>query len=401
MFWRKQALALGRPYSVVTLGYGTSFFYKNGLLCYVTGQRIRFLDVLRCRNVEKVIDTTFIASRTEEVWGNGHEMNKVGIIYQFDGLLTLSFGSGNHIKVVSVETHRISHQGQLLIMETPWSSRASAVRNDQYHILAATYTGMAVTHGNHPRHEWQIRYTERLQDGDSHYLEHEPFSTVLQLRNFFGVDIGQTVVFELFDGYLYAVSNQSTLEVIEVDYTSYYHCWRIDLEQGSESPWLHKRYPIRHKRVWRRQHREGVINDNWTDLSLHKDEKTGIVTIVEARKEYLGPGSEAVRTFYSQPLLFDDAEGSHVFEVFSSPTLVIVAPDLSDTMVTPHAASHPAGDTLARTIGKGDSPNYEKVRQYTVSFIDSLCHIRNYPYLQALTYHITLSIPHETPSGLE
>ena len=373
-FSRKQALAFGKPYSVVTLGYATSFFYKDGFLCYLAGQRIRFLDVFKSSTVEKVIDTTFIAHLVEEILGNGEVTGKLGILYHLDGLLTLSFGHGNHIRVASVETSRVGNLGQMLLTILPWSPRASVVRSDSDHILVATYTGILVTPGSHPRHEWQIRYTERRLNG-SRSDPQEPFSTILQLRNFFGVDIGQTIIFELFDGYLYAISNQSTFEVEEVDWTSYYHCWRISLKQGSASPWLHKRYPVRHKRVWRRQHREGVINDNWTDLSMHKNEKTGIVTIVEARKEYLGTSSEAVRTFYSQPLLFDDAQDNHVIEVFSSPNLVIVAPDLSNATMTPYAASHPVGDVLARTLGKGDLPNYEEVSPFTVSSLIPL------PYL--------------------
>lgn len=374
-FSRKQALALGKPYSVITLGYATSFFYKNGWLCYLTGQRIRFLDVFVYGDKEKVIDITAIAQLMDTLLGNGQEMSNPAILYQYDGLLALSFGHGNHTAVAAVETDRIGHEGQMLLMMVPWTPRVSVIRINSRHILTASYTGTFVTPGSHPRHDWQIRYSERLPHGGVRHraaAEAEgAWSTILQLRNFYGVDIGQTVVFELIDGYLYAVSNQSTFEVEEVDWTSYYHCWRISLEQGSQSPWLHKRCPVRHKRVWRRQHREGVINDNWTDLSLHKDEKTGIVTIVEARKEYLGFSSEAVRTFYSQPLVFDDAEDNNVIEVFSSPNLVIVAPNFSNPIMSPYAATHPAGDVLARTLGKGDLPNYEEVSRFTVSFIHS------------------------------
>ena len=373
---------MGKPYSVVTLGYATSFFYKDGVLCYLTGQRIRFLNVFDSDTIEKVIDTTFIVHLVEGVLGNGLETGNITILYHSDGLLSLSFGHGSHMRVAAIEVGRVGHEGQMLMMMVPWSPRLSVIRSDSRHILTATYSGVSVTPGNHPRHDWQIQYTERYHHGGPGLTSIEDaWSSILQLRNFFGVDLGQTVVFELFDGYLYAVSNQSTFEVEEVDWTSYYHCWRISLGHGSRSPWLHKRCPVRHKRVWRRQHREGVINDNWTDLSLHKDEKTGIVTIVEARKEYLGLSSEAVRTFYSQPLLFDDAEASNVIEIFSSPTLVIVEPDLSNATMSPYAASHPAGDVLARTLGKDDLPNYEEVSPFTVSFIHSFRHVWGLPLI--------------------
>ena len=378
-FSRKQSLALGKPYSVVTLGYATSFFYKDGILCYLTDQRIRLLDVHQSRTVEQVIDATYIAQLVGAL-GDDQETGKMDILYHKDGLLTLSFSHGSHIRVASIETDRVSRLGQMLIVMVPWSPRASVFRSDSNHLLTASYTGTSMTPTHHPRHEWQIRYTERLSNGSQDSGANKSWSITLQLRNFYGTDIGQTVVFELFDGYLYAVSNQCTFEVEEVDWTSYYHCWRIKLQQGSTLPWLHKRCLIRHKRVWRRQHREGVINDNWTDLSLHKDEKTGIITIVEARREYIGNSSGAVRTFYSQPLLFDDGEDDNVIKVYSSPSLIIIEPDLSNANTSPFAASHPVGDVLARTLGKGDSPNYEEVSWMDVSFIDSLCHIWDYPY---------------------
>ncbi|KAL8782795.1 MAG: hypothetical protein Q9195_009566 [Heterodermia aff. obscurata] len=357
-FSRKQALALGRPYSVVTLGYGTSFVYKGGFLCYLAGTRIRILDVLYNRVEEKVIDMSFLLKIVELQERIGRFPNDLDILDFNSGLVSLSFGHGNNTLVLFFEIDRLDDDGRKLITIAPWSPKISVARTDQDFIVTAKYTGTAVALLGQPRHEWQIRYTKRRLHGSSP-SSYDPFSNVLQLRNFFGVDIGQTVVFELIDGYFYAVSNQSTFEVEEVDWTSYYHCWRIDLQRESESPRLHKRYSIRHMRVWRRQHREGIINDNWTDLSLHKDEKTGIVTIVEARKEYLDNSSDAVRTFYTQPLLFDDAQDSNVVEVFSSPTMVIVEPN-ANTMTSPLAALQSTGDVLTRTLEKGDLPNYEE-----------------------------------------
>lgn len=374
---------MGKPYSVVTLGYGTSFFYKDGFLCYLAGQRIRFLDVFNDCTREQVIDFTFVANKVESEAANGLELSNLDILDYNKEMLSLGFTYGHRTSVVSLETAEVSNEGQMTMMVVPSGPKTTIVRTDSRYVLAATYTGRVVVPNGHPRHEWQIRWAQRHHRGSrtrsEGRSESPEFSTILQLRNFFGVDIGQTVAFEIFDGYLYAVSNQSTFEVEEVDWTSYYHCWRINLELAIKKSWLHTQYPISHKRVWRRQHREGVINDNWTDLSLHKDEKTGIVTIVEARKEYLGMSSDAVRTFYTQPLLFDDAEDDNVVEVFSSPKLIIVAPKLSYAAMSPYAGSHPVGDVLARTLGKGDLPNYEEVSRFTVSFIDSFYHIWGYP----------------------
>lgn len=174
----------------------------------------------------------------------------------------------------------------------------------------------------------------------------------IQLKNFFGTDIGQTVAFEIIDGYFYAVSNQSTYEVEEIDWTSYYHCYRFPL--GTED---HGK--LQHKRIWRRQHREGPINDCWTSVSIHKDEKTGVVTIVEARREWIGGTSTQTRTFYFELLTFDDEE-----EECNCQRLGTLASS-SDAFI-PNATTFTSLDVdrvLLKTLTKGDCPNYEEVRR--------------------------------------
>lgn len=64
---------------------------------------------------------------------------------------------------------------------------------------------------------------------------------------------------------------------------------------------------LKHRKIWRRQHRKGPINDSFTDLCLQKDPKTGAIIIVEARQEYLSNGqSEQNRTCYFTKCSFDD-----------------------------------------------------------------------------------------------
>ena len=173
----------------------------------------------------------------------------------------------------------------------------------------------------------------------------------IQLRKFFGTDIGQTIAFEIIDGYFYAVSNQSTYEDEEIDWTSYYHCYRFPLRTEDHGI-------LQHKRIWRRQHREGPINDCWTSISIHKHETTGIATIVEARREWVGGTSTHTRTFYVEPLTFDDGDKGCNCQL----------PAASSDAFVPNAATFSSLDAdrvLLKTLTKGDSPNYEEVR-YTL-----------------------------------
>ena len=332
---------------MVNIGYGTSFAYKDGYLCYLSGRYVRILNVRRHPIREQVIDT---ATLDNQIY-TPDQTTDTEILYHSNALVTLRCtrqtpqGIRRPI-VIAVETTAVRPCDGPLIQVIPWNARQLLVRNNDTHIVAATYTGTFRPQPGQFRHEWQIRVIKRPSSAAS-----SSWSPAIQLRDFFGIDVGQTVAFEIFDGYLYAVSNQSTFEVEEVDWTSYYHCWRIDLSVVPE------RMRIQHRRVWRRQHREGPIRDDFTDLSLRRDEKTGVVTIVEARREWLENSSRSVRTFYFQAVVFGEGEGGDGVVGRYDPVAaaVVAVPNPS------YSNSTPANDVLARTLTKDDRPNFEEV----------------------------------------
>lgn len=341
-FLRKQAFALGKPSSVVNIGYGSSLAYRAGYLCYLSGRCLRILDVLRKPAREQVID---IAILDNQIY-NPDQTTGTEILYHSNDLVTLRFtrqtpqGVRRHL-VIAVETTVVRLCDGPLLQIIPWNARQLLVRNNGTHIVAATYTGTFWPQRGQIRHEWQIRFIKRPGCSSA-----ASWSQAIQLRDFFGIDVGQTVAFEIFDGHLYAVSNQSTFEVEEVDWTSYYHCWRINLSEPGR---------IQHRRVWRRQHREGPIRDDFTDLSLRRDEKTGVVTIIEARREWLENSSRSARTFYFQPVEFDDREDDVVGRYDPVAAAVIAVPNPT------YINNTPANDVLARTLTKDDKPNFEEV----------------------------------------
>ena len=161
----------------------------------------------------------------------------------------------------------------------------------------------------------------------------------LQLHGFFGTDVGSTIALEIHEGYFYAVSNQTSFEVEEIDWTSFYHCMRFPIDN-----------PIpdcleSNKKLWRRQHDEGVIHDSWTDLSLQIDESTNNLMIVEARREYQKSLSRQVRTYYISEFVsgFNTSassdEGSPLLEASTGPML-------------------PWGDAYVQTLDSTNNPNY-------------------------------------------
>ncbi|KAL2436234.1 hypothetical protein ABEF95_006354 [Exophiala dermatitidis] len=156
------------------------------------------------------------------------------------------------------------------------------VRHNGRYLVTGTYSAL----GNHDHHEWLLY---RYDLTTSRLVSKEP----LQLRNFFGSELGSTVCFTIFDGSFYALTNQTSFESEEVDWTSYYHFISFALDDPHPD--------LKIQVIWRRQHLEGPINDAWTHLDFQQDHRRGELLIVECRKEWLSGGSQCTRTYYSQP----------------------------------------------------------------------------------------------------
>lgn len=291
-FDRREALALARPYSALILGGGTSVVYREGVLCYVDGDVIRILDVHGAAKWEQVIDLNRIGTH---VWKGGKPFGRAELLHYQDGILSFLYRSP--LSNGQYDTEEAWLMAINIGKNIPTAKRVRLamivqnskffVRNDSRFLYVGTHDGM----GSHRHHEWVLQ-GYNLSNG-------HPCSS-LQLSDFFGTELRQTVIFEVYDGYLYAISNQSSFEVEEVDWTSYYHCCRFPLND----PTCQR---LQRQKIFRRQHREGPINDSWTDVGLHKDEGTGELFISECRREWKDGVSTQQRTYYrSDPLAFTD-----------------------------------------------------------------------------------------------
>ncbi|KAL1952779.1 hypothetical protein VTO42DRAFT_4256 [Malbranchea cinnamomea] len=242
------------------------------------------------------------------------------------------------------------------------STRKLFVRHTARYLCVGTHSGM----GRDCHREWVVHTVDLEANRD---LTERP----VQLRNFAGSDIGSTVCFEIKDGYLYAISNQTGFRDEEIDWTSYYVCLRFPLTEPRKVEW---------QRIWRRQHREGPISDTWTDLSLQTDASTGDPIIVESRREWRNGTSENFRTCYSQPLSWRDASyppsalGNTATAASSADSETTSPLESSGVVPSPGSSSHhhaglPAyvplqaypDDPLAALLDSSCRPNYEPPRK--------------------------------------
>ena len=318
------------------LGFASAFIYRDGVLCYLHEATIRILDVHGAGVTEKVIEVGCIG---QAIGKFELEFTNTELLHYQDGVLAYLVHNADldgrpWLVAINIEDDITITERVRLAVTCPDSN--FWVRNDSRYLCVGSHVGL----GAHGHHEWVLRgYSlmngQRFED--------------LQLTNLFGTDIGQTVDFQIYDGFLYAISNQSSAEIEEIDWTSYYHCYRFPVQEPSLSH-------LEPKQLWRRQHREGPINDSWTELSLCKDECTGVLLILECRREWKDGGSTQRRTYYRQPLIYPYTPGQ------VPDHLMITPPPTTNSATTPPAPptmALPIGDPLISLLDEKSKPLYE------------------------------------------
>ncbi|KAF2628527.1 hypothetical protein BU25DRAFT_37668 [Macroventuria anomochaeta] len=290
---RRDAFSNAQPFSARVVSRGSSFLYRQGVLCVQTG------DIVIISNLRSGTPAVQINLRDlykdEEVYdpSDSYEM-----MYYSDGILAILVTNEGldynerFIRFLST-TDNISNPDDRIMgfVDLGLSNSKVFVRHTADYMYLGTHNGQ----GSDGHRKWVIKGCS-MDFGD--FDEQEPEPEKLLLEDFHGHDIGSTVAFEIHNGYFYAVSNQGTYEVEEVDWTSFYHCVRFPLDNPTTEA-IQK-----NKRVYRRQHAEGAIHDSWTNLTLQHDERTNDLYIVESRREWVGASSKQARTFYTSRISF-------------------------------------------------------------------------------------------------
>ncbi|GAQ04072.1 hypothetical protein ALT_1393 [Aspergillus lentulus] len=287
LFDIKEAFATAQPYSASVLAYGSAFLYNQGSLCYIYDNKIRALDVHGVGQVEQVLNIHNVLSRAIPGCNPARYMMQISLLHYRDGILAFlaEIGEVREAWLLAVDMRRKTdcRTGRLRLRTPLQSTRRLFVRHNKSYLYYGTQS--ALSHYGYP--QWAVHCVD-LATGQ--HTTEKP----VELHNFVGNEIGQTVCFEVHQDHLYAVSTLVDFEEEEVDWTSLYMwiCLPPRGNTGSVTP----------RTEWRRQHREGPINDTWSDLSLREDEATNQLLILECRREWRNGGSDNCRTYYMQPL---------------------------------------------------------------------------------------------------
>lgn len=347
LFDIKEAVAAALPYSASVIAYATTFLYDGGSLCYVLDDDIRVLDVHGAARCEQVMNFSNVLARLLPHHCLCGRLNPVrlSLLHYSDGILAFlvelpgsSSSNSPEDWLFAIDLRRRPENprgGRLRLRIQLSSTRRLFVRHNRSYLYYGTHSAV----GYHGFPLWAVHCVD-LKTGD--HLTEKP----VQLDHFAGNEIGQTVCFDLHQNHLYAVSTQVDFEEEEFDWTSFY-VW-ICLAPGPSAR------RVTPNRTWRRQHREGPINDTWTDLSLRHDEATKRLMILECRREWRNGGSENCRTYYMQNLPSPE-------EIFAGKHCACDDDDAATTTIL--ASSHLHKQHLAKTVNPSSKPNCERPKK--------------------------------------
>ncbi|KAH8671036.1 hypothetical protein BX600DRAFT_537368 [Xylariales sp. PMI_506] len=325
---RRRAIATASPYVVGILGFADSYVFCNGTLCYMVEDRprrwLRILDLRKATNQELVVDVPQMIAEAFPAGTKICQKYTFKILHHASGITSCLFSfsnpdTENWLLIFNAQKQLVLGNFQLE------SSIRIFVRNDEHHLIFGTHS----EYDTDGFRKWVLRYFDIRARTLS--------ESKMYLTDVVGYEIGATVCFEIIDNYFYGCSNQTTFEIEEIDWTSYYYCFRFPLcNFGTERAQV-----MRRRDSWRRQHAEGPIDDRWSFLQLEQDE-LGDIKIIECRKEWLCGRSESVRTYYTKHVTFRDTNQA-----------VSALPDEDSDDADPLP-----NDPLTSLLSDDDKPNY-------------------------------------------
>lgn len=338
---RRQSIRDAAPFTAAIIAVAESWLYVNGVLCYIQERTLRVLNLHQSATQEVVIDVRALLDEAVAEPQGGRKY-KFQLLYYAHGIVSCLFtryrpDADSWLVIFNVHQRRIVTKPQPLE-----SSYKIFVRNNEEYLYYGTHSEF----GEDGFRRWVLCGYDIKADK---WFDHK-----VHLVDMVGSDIGQSISFEIIDGYFYGLSNQTSFEIDEVDWTSYYHCLKFPV--GQPQPKNTERSDK--KKMWRRQHAEGPIDDRWSFIRLLKNEKDGRLQILESRKEWLDRRSSGQRTYYTTDLHFrtepkggddgseggsssnnsnnDDEEDDNINGHDAGMRGTILNPSVGDTIPPPH-----------------------------------------------------------------
>ncbi|KAH6665909.1 hypothetical protein F5X68DRAFT_265725 [Plectosphaerella plurivora] len=283
---RNLAITNAEPFQVATIAMADNHVYSSGMLCYSTSrQHIRLRDLHRSSTHEIEIDSRMLLDQAL-----AESVGKYVFypIHYAEGVLSCTYQhsiqSVLSTFLLFVDPHLQEVLGSRRIHV---EGGKPVIRNTKECVF---FIEREASRQTAPSFEWVIQTLD---------LQKKSWSQEsIRLPSITGSVIDKTVCFDIIGDYFYAVcSDQGRYAPDTIDWTSSYRvvrCLLSDMTQKEEVE------------IWRRKHEEGPINDAWTSIKLEQDPRTGELSILEVRMEWLRGESPSVRTCYKTRVDFSD-----------------------------------------------------------------------------------------------
>jgi hypothetical protein len=311
---RRRAVSRGEPRIAAVLGQASMCLLEQGVLSW-TSLDSRCISVLDTQKHESPVEI-----HISEIVGDSmtdFDGNPFTLLHYSDGIISVLYEEESDglqwLLVASVPLDKQSFAQPLRSIPLA-DSRKLFVRNTRDFLYYGTHS----YRGSHGHREWVIQgislrnekpFPGRSQSIRADCASYE--SVNVYLTDFVGDQIGKTAIFRIHNGYFYAVTNTDDFDAVEVDWTSFYHCFKFPVHDP------HKDNIRLNHALYRRQHLEGPMHDGWLKLDLQVDERTDELLIVETRKEWLLGTRQATRTTYITKLAIEDSSTIEVAEASS------------------------------------------------------------------------------------
>lgn len=288
LYKRRQAIRTAAPFTAAIVAVAESWIYTNGTLCHMSERTLRVLDLHKSGGEETIIDVRALLDEAITA-SRGARKYKFQILHYAEGIVSCLYIHCRPVVESWLVVFNVSERRLLTTLSLDTTYKIF-VRNDCNYLYFGTHSEF----GDDGFRRWV------LMGYDIHGGRW--FDQKVHLLDMVGSDIGQSIAFEIIDGKFYGLSNQTSFEVDEVDWTSHYHCFRFPV--AAPKPKTTER-SVKDK-MWRRQHAEGPIDDRWSFIRLLRDERDPAqLQVLESRKEWLA-GSSGRRNYYTTRLVFPD-----------------------------------------------------------------------------------------------
>lgn len=297
---RRQSLRSAAPFTAAIVAVAQSWIYTNGVLCHLQDRTLRVLDLHHSHTEETVVDIRYLwrEALPEAV---ARRRFKFQLIYYAEGLVSCIYSHSRPDAESWLVVFDVQNQ-TVITKKSLESTYKLFVRNNAEYLYFGTHS----EYGEDGFRRWVLMGYD--------IKANKWFNRKIHLMDMAGSDIGQSICFEIIDGHFYGLSNQTSFEVDEVDWTSYYHCFRFPASDPHPDA---TQRSVKDK-MWRRQHAEGPIDDRWSFIRLIKNEEHGKLQILESRKEWLDRRSSGQRAYYTTDLHFAPRQESDLHKVDSS-----------------------------------------------------------------------------------